>query len=232
MLAGMRAIWIAAALIAACGPSATPPDAHAPRATVYLNFDGVMLTPGSDLASANTSAIVTTPTTLPRYLDGASDRQSRVDAITAAVEARLAPYDVEVVTARPSAHGYTMIVVTGDSTAVAGASGISALAAIGCTAPDLHGIGFLFQSSASADTYGPDFKGNLSLAILGFEYLVPPTSTPKDCMCWAASACGDNETPCTVGPAGTAVDTAHACAGAPATIDEGALFTAALGTHP
>jgi hypothetical protein len=199
---------------------------------LFMNFDGVSLTMGTDEASTNTSTIVTAPIALPPYLDGAADRQTRIDAIATATRTRLAPYDVELVTARPADAGYAMIVVSGDSKAVAGASGVSALVTNGCAGADPHGIAFLFQSSASADVYGPELKANLVLAMVGFEHQLPPTSKAGDCMCFAATSCTQPEKACTVGAAGTTVDTANACSGAPSTIDEGALFTAALGTHP
>ncbi|HTJ44713.1 MAG TPA: hypothetical protein VL463_21555 [Kofleriaceae bacterium] len=237
----MRAV-IVVCLLAACGgkssqaPDAAPPDAHVPRAVVYLSFDGEMVMPpasGTDSdAATNTTAVVSKPTTLPPYLDGATERDARIAAIVTAVGQRLHPYDVEVVTTRPTEAGYTMMLFTGDATLVGQGSGLSAMAPFDCTKPQPTAITILFQSSTTGDTYGPEFKANLVIGALGFEHQLPPVAKTGDCMCWVGSMCGDNESACTVGGAGTPVETSFACQGSPAMIDEQALFTAALGARP
>jgi len=126
-----------------------------------------------------------------------------------------------------------MIVVTGDATVLGAAAGTSSLSELACDATNLTTVSFLFQSASTADSYGPIMKGNLTAAALGLAAQVPPTTSATDCMCLAASACtGSPDQACTMGGPGTAVDAGHACPGAPASDDEGALFIEAYGARP
>lgn len=235
-----------AMLVAACGsksagppdaspPDAAPPDAHVARVTVYMTFDGLDLAPPASGqegdAAANTTTLVTQPTTLPKYLASDPNRLTRIAQIVSTTRLRLAPYDVDVVTDRPAAPGYIMVVVTADSTVIGAQAGISAIAEQACK-PTPRAVGLLFQAASAGDSYTAEFKANLVVAMLGFANTIPPVNQANDCMCWAGTACGQTSTACTVGGAGTPVDTPHACPGDPTTIDEHALFLAALGAHP
>jgi hypothetical protein len=93
-----------------------------------------------------------------------------------------------------------------------------------------NGIGFMFQSAASSDTYTPLERANLAIPVVGLSMGIPPTTKNGDCMCFAANGCGLANTACAIGGPGTPVDTAHACSDAPATDDEMSLLTALFGT--
>ena len=126
--------WVvtaAAAAVAACGDNgATAADAAidaptmcapktAPLApgmhTIYLNFDGVTLMRGTDNASMNMSDLIPDTITVPAYVatGDASVRQGRIDLIVDYVQRALAPYSVDVVTTRPAAAPYMMMVIGG-----------------------------------------------------------------------------------------------------------------------
>jgi hypothetical protein len=241
MKLAVRALVLVIAF-AACGDNVAgppaEPEAGPPPLRVFLAFDGVTLQPGTATSSnTNTTPFVTTTTTVPPYLDGIATRGATIDAIVAEATKRLAPLNLEIVTTRPVGE-YFMIVVTGPASVIGFSNGTSAVAYIGCTAmpPDLahhhDGIALMFQSSAgTTDQYGPAFKGNLVLGALALENGVPPTTSPTDCLCWAAAGCGANTQACTIGGAGTAVDVPHSCPGTAATDDELGLLVAEFGAH-
>src|ERR1700729_17468 len=118
----MRRLWLA--LVIGCGikPPPTPVDDAGPDAstitltrTLYLNFEGVTLAAGSDDATLNESVIATTPITLPSYLGSAADRATQISNIQAEVANILEPYDIAVVTSRPTSGGPYMMVVSTDA---------------------------------------------------------------------------------------------------------------------
>ncbi|HVV86461.1 MAG TPA: hypothetical protein VHE35_25565 [Kofleriaceae bacterium] len=231
-------VLAAAVLAGACGDNlgapvdAPPPvDAHVASRTIFLDFGGATLHPGAPSGADDTTPLVDADTVLPPYLDGDAGRQARIDAIVVAAQTRLAPYDVALALERPAAGPYFHVVVTG-SGALFDAPGLSAMAPYDCARPGDDGVALLFQSGAAADTYGPIAKGNLVLGALGLAHLIPPSSKPHDCMCWAAAGCTVDEVACTAGGPGTPVDTRVACPGAPATMDEHQLLLDAFGARP
>jgi len=203
--------------------------------TVYLSFGGEMIQPataGADNAAMNMSSILTAAKTVPPYLDNVATRDTTIAQVVSETQARFAPFDVAVVTDRPTSGDYFMIVFTGEPGPIlgAGTNGTSAITTESCpTGPNPNGIAFQFQSGTSADAYVPVQRGNLSIPAVALAQLVPPTSMTNDCTCWAATGCGFPTTPCTIGGAGTPVDTAHACPGAPATEDEMSVLTGIFG---
>lgn len=212
-----------------------PPDAPPPpRVVLYLAFEGITLHPGSPSeASTDTTSIVDAELTLPPYLDGHADRQGRIDAIVAEVVARVAPFDVEVVTRRPAAPPYLQIVFTGNSSLLGAPPGIGGMAPFDCDRDQPTSIGFQFSSGTADDRYGPRAHANWTLTMLGSAHRVPFTRVRNDCMCWIGPECNNaDEVVCQIGGPGTPVATDYACEGTPATIDERALLEAALGVRP
>jgi hypothetical protein len=231
--------------VAACGSSSKPtPDAGPPPFIVYLNFEGVTLetTTGDPDAASNTTSIVSAETVVPAYLAGVAARDTTIASIVTETKARFAPFHVEVVTDRPASLAYFMIVYTGQPSVVFGpgtGNGVSAVTQDACSNATgssatqfLNGIGFQFQSDASSDTYTPIERGNLALPVVGLSNGIPPTKKNGDCMCFADASCGLPAAQCTIGGAGTTVDTANACTDAGTTVDEMAVLTALLGTAP
>jgi hypothetical protein len=228
-------------VVAACGGSSTPkPDAAPPPFTLYLNFEGVTLEPstGTDDAATNMSVLVTSETTVPPYLVGVADRDTTIATIVTNTQARFAPFNVSVVTDRPAGLDYFMIVFTGAPSVIFGpgqGTGVSAVTTFPCMdttpmAPTLDGIGFQFQNGTTSDAYGPGERGNLAIPVVALAQNINPTTANGDCLCFASADCQLNEAACTIGGAGTAVDTTNGCPGAPATEDEMSLLAGVLGT--
>jgi len=229
--------WMFVVMAAACGSGhTTKPDAPPlPTMTVYLSFDGEMIQPttaGNDNAAMNLSSIITTAKTAPAYLNNVPTRADTIAQIVSETQARFAPFDVDIVTNRPTSGDYFMIVFTGEAKTVLGTNGASAITTENCpTPPNKNGIAFEFQNGSTSDTFTPVQKANLTIPSVALAQLVPPTSTAGDCMCWSATSCAPvGTTPCTIGGAGTVVDAPHSCSGAPGTDDEMSLLQGVFGT--
>ena len=80
---------------------------------LFLNFESQELTPGENDATLNRSSIVTETVTSPPFFDGVATRDDIITLVVDNVTTILAPFDIEVVTTRPAAGPYTMIVLGG-----------------------------------------------------------------------------------------------------------------------
>jgi len=91
---------------------------------LYLNFEGVTLRPGADEAQSDRSYMVQRDVTLPPFnhrrfwFQVPKGRAEAIADITGRVRQFYAPFNVQVVTARPTSGHYTMVVVGGSKTAV------------------------------------------------------------------------------------------------------------------
>lgn len=88
---------------------------------IYLDFDGTTLTGGYDDATRNVSSIVysinkssiTVPAFDPSWYSTSKTRDQVVADITALVRTYYAPFNVDIVTARPTSGDYVMVAVGG-----------------------------------------------------------------------------------------------------------------------
>jgi len=219
-------IVVAAALLAGCsdghhvGTFDAVPDAdllHCPAPadptapgmhTVFLNFDGVTLTKGNcDDAPTNCTALVTNdPTVVPPFLDANPDRTDDIPAIVNLVKTAVAPYSIEIVTTRPAAAPYDMIVIGGAPALIGAGNGTLGVAPGTCT-PTHHSLSLDFDHGYSA----PYLYANDILSDIGIFAGLGLSSDPGDCMCRAAMGCQvSNAQVCTYSRAGN-VDATFAC---------------------
>jgi hypothetical protein len=235
----MKYWWVV--LLAACGGGGSAatvdaaPDAKAKPRTLLLAFDDILISPGTDDATMNTSSLVTDGVVLPRYLDTATDRATRIATIVSTAQAILAPYNIEVTTTRPHVGNYMLLVYTGSSSLIGQPDGITSIFPHCLTGgPNEVNVGFSFEQNTN-DTnpdFTPAYRGSLAAVMVGTTFGIPFTTVDGDCMCFVDAGCtSDWMNTCTIGGAGTAVDATDSCSGAPATIDENGLFLAALGPH-
>lgn len=235
----MRASLLVLILAAACGggggshdPDArgaadAPVTADAPAAAaghvVYLAFDGETVTPGTDDPVKTTSPLPSKAYTA-KYLPNDAARTTKIDAIVTEVRAILAPYDVALVTTRPASGSYDLIVVGGSPTDAGITAGVGALSIAGqCTLTGTH-VALVFDLGQP-----PHDLVRLIVSLTGMAHNVSMTKKPDDCMCYADVACTTLAAACTIGGAGTTVDTSfYNCAGGPTT-DEHQAWLAAFG---
>jgi hypothetical protein len=124
---------------------------------LYLNFDGVTLSPGSDNATTNTSSIVKASSSLPKFnhkrFKMQNFFQSRSSAIKKIVDKVKGYYDklnVKVVTTRPSSGAYTMIVIGGKPGDVQYTNKAAGRAPVDCGNTNPNNIGFVFSDGISS----------------------------------------------------------------------------------
>jgi hypothetical protein len=221
----MRSLWHVL-LIIGCGDGS-----HAHARTLYLNFEGAALATGRDDASQNRSEIALSPTTLSSYLGSDANRAMKISAIAAEVATILAPFDVEVVMARPTSGPYMMVVTTDAASDALGLIPLLAASSVECGAVDSP-VAFIFGSGTEQPIHSVSTD---TIAMLGLSMLgVPTSAVPDDCMCFSDANCTfPPDRPCSIGGPGTAISAAKpGCATTATVMDENALFLAGFGPRP
>jgi hypothetical protein len=208
---------------AACPPVALPDGGAGGAHAVFLQLEGVTLQPGAAPdAVTDTTPLVAAQVAVPPYLDGVPNRAARVAGLVDALRALLAPYDVDVVTARPAAPPYLMIVFGGDSQAVMGEAGLG-----GATTRDCDGA-FASDVALVFDLAGDSIAAaNLAAAWIGLAIGLSGTSDPGDCLCFSDPECTRDGTLCTFGTEATVAP--DPCPGSGETQDETESLEAAFG---
>ncbi len=202
-----------------------PPVPH----QLFLQFEGQTLTPSSsDNALINATVDIDAVRTIPAFDVGAADRDTKIAAVVAAVTEILAPYNVDVVTARPAAGPYDMIVIGGTGTDVGEAAGVPAIFAPDCRAAVSSNVGLVFTQLNGSESLAVRIVGEF-----GSYHGVPLSNVVGDCMCIAESGnCSYPNTRCTIGGAGTTALGSDNCGvAANASFDEAALWLAKVGAH-
>jgi hypothetical protein len=222
-----------AAADAAIGPRNDAPPMHGGTAldhVLFVNTEGVDLHPGAEDATLNVSSIISAPETARPFAATSGDRADQIAAIVGEAQAILAPYDIEVVTVRPATGPYHQIVLTDSHPQELGLPvGVFALApSAGCT-PVASEIGLVFAQEAGQ---GVHLEAENIVAIFGGISLIPLVTKAGDCMCFASSSCAALTAACTIGGAGTALDTEHdQCHGAGPDVDEAAVWLSTFGSY-
>lgn len=197
---------VLAAVLCACGArvggdaavDARPLDAPecSNGRVVFLSFEGETLTDGavSDARSNVASWMTIASGAAPRYRTGAADREQQIHAIVDGVRAQLASFPIAVVTARPSAGDYVMVVYGGQASQVGSPFG-AAVQQLDCDdATTRNDVAWV------ADAIEPtQAVVNVSIGAIGFGLGLTATTTTTDCMCGWDNACdSDNSLPCTL----------------------------------
>jgi hypothetical protein len=207
----------------------TPAQPLAPgNFQVYLVTEGITLSKinGCDDSRTNcTMNAAADQTVVPPFLPQAADRQAFIAELVGKVEAQLAPYSIDIVTTRPTASEYDMIVLGGDPVSVTGGCpACTALTPFDCMSDNRHHIDLVFDFGEGTNS---NKYVNTVLDDIGVMLGLAATTTPGDCMCRLASGCLTPPGPlCTYGR-NLPVDTNFACSRA--TQDEPAMLQAALG---
>ncbi len=207
-------------------PPSCPPQT-APLATgtheLFIAFEGVSITLGDcDDSKTNCSSLVAQGTTeVPAFLMTETNRQTRITAIKGMVQDALAPFSIDVVTTRPTAGDYWMVVAGGTSDAVAGMTGVLLATNPTCESTNRNSVGLVFERAN--DTTDRAYADTIAGAWGSLVGLVPTTQS-GDCMCTQTS-CAHAQT-CTWG---TGVVTMPGNRCMRPNQNEQALLTAAVG---
>lgn len=200
-----------------------PPTATACAArTLFLNFDGQALTRGAPSdATQNLASWMTSATgTAPRYHADDPGRDVEIQTITDGVRTVLAGFPITVVTTRPAAGQYVMVVLGGSQDDVHSRfSGAVDTLDCGDTAPS--DVAWISDQVAPLQHVVNDVIG-----AVGFGLGLTATGNPDDCMCgWANDCQSSNTAPCTLGaPIARDPDATQLCPAAGASQNEVTAF--------
>ena len=169
------------------GPDAAPDaPACANGRVVYLNFDGQTLTQAatSDATLNRASWMNQASGTAPPFRQGAGTRAADITTITDGIRAVLAGFPVTVVTTRPAAGPYVMIVFGGTAGAI-GSNFSLAVNELDCDDSEKSDV--LWISNASGEPLNRVI--NVAVGGIGFGLGLTATTDPNDCMCGWGNTC-------------------------------------------
>ena len=182
------------------GPSGPPVDApsQCPNGrVVYLNFDGQMLNDAqqSDAVQNRASWMTIAQGMAPRYKSAAADRVQQIQAIVTGVRNQLSSFPISVVTTRPAAGPYVMIVYGGTRDLV-GSNYNTAVNELDCTDAQKSDVAWI------SDGVSPTQRiVNYTIGAIGFGLGLTATTDPLGCMCsWANGCIPDQTGPCRLSP--------------------------------
>lgn len=158
--------------------------------TLYVSFEGVTLTLGDcDDARTNCSSLVSQASTMvPPFLMGLGTRTTRITTIVGMVQEALAPFSIDVVTARPASGNYWMVSIGGPSTLVSGSTDpLMAMKPV-CAPTNENSIALVFEQDVEfADRAYADSIAGAFGRLAGLL----PISKNGDCMCTTATCTHD-----------------------------------------
>ncbi|MDQ3365643.1 MAG: hypothetical protein M3680_09455 [Myxococcota bacterium] len=202
---------------------------------LFLQFEGQTVTRGENDATQNTARWVAQgrPTaTIPAWRPMAADRAAHIETVTCRVREALYPFDVDVVTTRPSSGDYEMVVIGGSSADLGHAQGISGFSGVDCENSNVRDIAWVADRIESG-ALEPALVANNIGGVVGVGNGLDASSDPANCMCFARSA-----TDCDAAAAcGFAVDATRRagdqiCGDPDATEDQLAKLVARYGLRP
>jgi hypothetical protein len=194
--------------------------------TLFLEFDGVTISPGKDDPTMNVSTLVNRTSTVTAYQAGDPSRAMSIARIVGHITTILSPYSINVTTTRPAAGPYDMAVIGGSAPEIGVAAGAVGDYPFACDPMMAPYIYFQF------DGFTEERIAANVMGMNAFPRGVPITNKPEDCMCIEDNGCTHN-TPCTLGGAGTPIDLANdPCdVGGRTTMDENVEFLRVFGAR-
>lgn len=158
---------------------------------LFLSFEGETLTDGATSdAKQNVASWMSgvASATTPRYRTGAANRATQIQTIVDTTTARLAQFDITVVTTRPATGDYMMIVFGGTAANVGSRFGF--VQELDC--------GDLVRNDVAwvDDTFNPASIPNAIVGSIGFAIGLTATADPAGCMCAWDNDCTPNTNNC------------------------------------
>lgn len=154
---------------------------------VYLNFEGVALVRNPSDATQNHASWMTINNgAAPAYRANSSTRDADIQAITTGIRQQLAAFPIAVVTERPAAGPYVMIVFGGTAQNVGSRFG-GAVNALDCSDTQKSDVAWI------SDGVQPTQRViNYAIGAIGFGLGLSATTDPNDCMCGWDNGCVQN----------------------------------------
>lgn len=182
----------------AAGTIDAPPTPDAPACSngrvVYLNFEGQALTAGLSDSTLNRASWMNIASgTAPPFRAGSGTRAQDIQTITDGVRAQLSQFPVTVVTQRPVAGPYVMIVFGGAMGDV-GSLYTLAVNQLDCGDVNKNDVAWI----ADGTGYSLQQLVNTAVGAIGFGLGLTATNDPNDCMCSWGNACQPTTGVCTL----------------------------------
>lgn len=167
---------------------------------IYLNFGGVTLDADATASDALTNKarwLTNTSAMVPAWRAGSGTRATEIQEVVNGVEQRLAATPIEVVTERPVAGPYVMVVLGGANTNNGGTVGT-----IYSYATSYHDCGDVTKSDVGWVSNMPgestSYVADLVIGAVGWGLGLDGTTDPDGCMCGWASNCTSAVGACTL----------------------------------
>jgi hypothetical protein len=165
--------------------------------SIYLNFDGQALTRAatSDATQNQAAWMNKAAGTAPAFRANSGTRANDIQQITDGIKAALTGLNVNVVTTRPAAGPY-MMVVFGGTAAQVGSNFGGAVQKLDCGNQVVSDVAWV------GDGVTPNQRAiNFALGAIGFGVGMTATSNANDCMCGWDNVCTQTTNQCTFGTA-------------------------------
>jgi hypothetical protein len=162
---------------------------------VYLNFDGVAITQAatSDSTTNKASWIGVTTANVPPWRNGSGTRAADIVTVTDGVKARLTGLPFDIVTTRPTAGPYVMIVFGGSSSTV-GSNYSFSTSFHDCGDTVKNDVGWVSDMGGQ----GLSLVADIAVGSIGWSLGLDGTNDPADCMCGWANGCTSAAGACTL----------------------------------
>lgn len=185
---------------------------------LFLEFSGVTLTDDAAVSDAPTNKarwLTNASAVVPPWRNGSATRAAEIQEVIDNVKARLSATPIEVVTTRPVAGPYVMLVFGGARTADGGTVGTPY-----SYATSYHDCGDTLKSDvawvSNMTGEATSFVADLAIGSIGWGLGLNGTTDPAGCMCGWANACSSAVGACTLSASiATSITNANetACAG-------------------
>jgi hypothetical protein len=192
---------------------------------VYLNFEGATLADAlqSDATQNLASWMTIAQGTAPKYKAAAADRDQIIQAVAGGVRQQLSSFPITVVTQRPAAGPYVMIVFGGVASQVGSRFG-GAVNELDCGDARKSDVAWISDNIAPTQRVV-----NFAVGAIGFGIGLTATTNPLDCMCGWDNACtADQTVPCRLSQTIARDPAANQVCPGLTTQDEAAAFDAAF----
>jgi hypothetical protein len=168
-------------------PDATPGAVCTNGRVVYLHFGGLTLTRAdggaTDATKNRADWLGVNSATIPAYKLGDANRDTEIQQITAAIRLTLGAFPITVVTERPTAGPYHLLVFGGRSQALGNNNDVGALTAYDCQNRVVNNVVWI------GERFEPRDSADFAVGGLGLGLGLAGTLEPSDCMCGWGNTC-------------------------------------------
>jgi hypothetical protein len=151
---------------------------------VYLDFEGAaVLQAPTDATLNHVQWLPAMTATIPPYKVGSATRAAEIQQLTTAITAQLAAFPVTVVTQRPMAGPYVMVIIGGAAADLGYASDYRSATNYDCGDAIKSDVVWVGDKAVA------QLIANLAVGGIGITIGLTGTTTPTDCLCSWGNSC-------------------------------------------